>query len=202
MPSSIQADGQAATAPDPQSRPGRRRARMWSTDSTSRPSSHCPGESSPLATPPTRTINTRHASSAEKTQRTYHAAGVRFTAWCAIHGQTALQASPETITAFSPPEARGTSRSIPCTCAILPAPSPGSSARAVAGQGEGALVLDRLRFVLLTIRNTLAGLRDRRHCQSASPRHCHRARSSGSKHAKLCATRTAPSFIRPWRKND
>jgi hypothetical protein len=67
--------------------------RMWSTDSTSRPSSHCPGESSPLATPPTRTINTRHASRAEKTQRTYHAAGVRFTAWCAIHGQTALQAS-------------------------------------------------------------------------------------------------------------
>ena len=172
--------------------------RMWSTDSTSRPSSHCPGESSHLATPPTRTINTRHASRVEKTQRTYHAAGVRFTAWCAIHGQTALQAPPETITAFSPPrpaEPRGQ----------YPVPAPyylhlrRDQARAVAGQGEGALVLDRLRFVLLTIRNTLAGLRDRRHCQSASPRHCHRARSSGSKHAKLCATRTAPSFIRPWR---
>jgi hypothetical protein len=35
--------------------------------------------------------------------------GVRFTAWCAIHDQTVLQASSETIAAFPPLRAAATS---------------------------------------------------------------------------------------------
>jgi hypothetical protein len=60
-----------------------------------------------------------------------------------------------------------------------------------------ALVLDRPRSALLTIPDALAGLRDGHCSSSASPRHCGRARSPGSKHAKLCATRNGVEPYRP-----
>jgi hypothetical protein len=176
--------------------------RMWSTDSTSRPSSHLPGRV--VAFGDAADADHQYPTRVECRENTAHLPRRRGALHRLVRDPrpNRFAGLPGDNHRLLAAETRGTSRSIPCTCAILPAPSPGSSARAVAGQGEGALVLDRLRFVLLTIRNTFAGLRDRRQCQSASPRHCHRARSSGSKHAKLCATRTAPSFIRPWRKND
>jgi hypothetical protein len=57
------------------------------------------------------------------------------------------------------------------------------------------LVLDLPRSALLTIPDALPGLRDGRCSSSASPRHCGRARSPGSKYAKLCDTRMASSLI-------
>jgi hypothetical protein len=85
------------------------RPRTWSAGSTSGPFSHCPCRSSPLATPPTPSINPRRASRSENTRHAYRAAGVRFTAWCAIHDQTVLQASSETIATLPPLRAAATS---------------------------------------------------------------------------------------------
>jgi hypothetical protein len=48
----------------------------------------------------------RRASRAENTRRAYRAAVARFTDWCAMHGQTALPAAPETVAALLAAEAR------------------------------------------------------------------------------------------------
>jgi putative transposase len=48
----------------------------------------------------------RRASRSENTRRAYHSAVARFCGWCAIHGRTALPASPETVAAFLAAEAR------------------------------------------------------------------------------------------------
>jgi hypothetical protein len=48
----------------------------------------------------------RRASRSENTRRAYRAAVARFTDWCAVHGRTALPASPETVAAFLAAEAR------------------------------------------------------------------------------------------------
>jgi hypothetical protein len=48
----------------------------------------------------------RRASRSENTRRAYRAAVARFTGWCAVHGRTALPASPETVAAFLAGEAR------------------------------------------------------------------------------------------------
>ena len=48
----------------------------------------------------------RRASRAENTRRAYRAAVARFCDWCAVHDQTALPASPETVAAFLAAEAR------------------------------------------------------------------------------------------------
>jgi hypothetical protein len=48
----------------------------------------------------------RRASRSENTRRAYRSAVARFCDWCAIHGRTALPASPETVAAFLAAEAR------------------------------------------------------------------------------------------------
>jgi hypothetical protein len=151
-----------------------------------------------LATPPTPSINTRRASRSENTRHAYRAAGVRFTAWCAIHDQTVLQASSETIAAEGRsyfavntlrPHQAVMIRYLHLCRDQARAPSPVKE--------KTALVLDRPRSALLTIPDALAGLRDGHCSSSASPRHCGRARSPGSKHAKLCATRNGVEPYRP-----
>src|SRR5271166_6317519 len=47
----------------------------------------------------------RRASRSENTRRAYRSAVARFCDWCAMHGRTALPASPETVAAFLAAEA-------------------------------------------------------------------------------------------------
>ena len=124
----------------------------------------------------------RRASRAENTRRAYRAAVARFTGWCAVHGRTALPASPETVAAFLAAEARAELavntlrlRHAAIRYLHLLAGYPPPTAEAVVSTTfagirrahrrplgkKTALVLDRLRAAIETIPETLPGLRDR-----------------------------------------
>ena len=124
----------------------------------------------------------RRASRSENTRRAYRAAVARFTDWCAVHGQTALPAAPETVAAFLAAEARAElavntlrRRHAAIRYLHLLAGYPPPTAAAVVSTTfagikrayrrplgkKTALVLDRLRAAIETIPETLPGLRDR-----------------------------------------
>jgi integrase len=124
----------------------------------------------------------RRASRSENTRRAYRAAVARFCEWCAVHGRTALPASPETVAAFLAAEARAELavntlrlRHAAIRYLHLLAGCPPPTAAAVVSTTFGgikrahrrpldkktALVLDRLRAAILAIPETLPGLRDR-----------------------------------------
>ena len=90
------------------------------------------------------------------TRRAYRSAEVRFTRWCAIHGQTVLHASPERIAAFLTAEARG-NLAVNTLClgtkaVIRYVHLRRDQVRAPSQVKEKtASVLDRLRSALLTI---------------------------------------------------
>jgi integrase len=124
----------------------------------------------------------RRASRAENTRRAYRAGVARFTEWCAVHEQSALPASPETVAAFLAAEARAelavnTLRlrhaAIRYMHLLAGCPSPTAAAvvsttfagikrahRRPLGK-KTALVADRLHAALQAIPETLPGLRDR-----------------------------------------
>jgi integrase len=124
----------------------------------------------------------RRASRSENTRRAYRSAVARFTGWCAVHGRTALPASPETVAAFLAGEARAELavntlrlRHAAIRYLHLLAGYPPPTAEAVVSttfagirrahrrplNKKTALVLDRLRAAILAIPETLPGLRDR-----------------------------------------
>jgi integrase len=124
----------------------------------------------------------RRASRSENTRRAYRAAVARFTDWCAVHGQTALPASPETVAAFLAAEARAELavntlrlRHAAIRYLHLLAGCPPPTAAAVVSTTfagikrahrrplgkKTALVIDRLRAALQAIPDTLPGRRDR-----------------------------------------
>jgi site-specific recombinase XerD len=124
----------------------------------------------------------RRASRSENTRRAYRAAVARFTDWCAVHGQAALPASPETVAAFLAAEARNKLavntlrlRHAAIRYMHLLAGYPPPTAAAVVSttfagikrahrrplNKKTALVVDRLRAALRAIPQTLPGLRDR-----------------------------------------
>jgi integrase len=124
----------------------------------------------------------RRASRAENTRRAYRAAVARFTDWCAVHGRTALPASPETVAAFLAAEARSNLavntlrlRHAAIRYMHLLAGYPPPTAAAVVSTTfagikrahrrplgkKAALVLDRLLPAIEAIPQTLPGLRDR-----------------------------------------
>jgi integrase len=124
----------------------------------------------------------RRAARADNTRRAYRAAVAAFTEWCAMHRQTALPASPETVAAFLAAEAgRGLAvNTLRLRHAALrylhllagyppPTASPLVSAT-FAGirrahrrplRKKTALVVEPLRAALKAIPDTLPGLRDR-----------------------------------------
>ena len=61
--------------------------------------------------------NYRRAARADNTRRAYRAAGARFTEWCAVHRQTAVPASPQTVAVFLAAEAGKGLASTPYGCA-------------------------------------------------------------------------------------
>jgi site-specific recombinase XerD len=124
----------------------------------------------------------RRASRAENTRRAYRSAVARFCDWCAIHGRTALPASPETVAAFLAAEARNDLavntlrlRHAAIRYLHLLAGCPPPTAAAVVSttfagikrahrrplNKKTALVLDRLLPAIQAIPETLPGLRDR-----------------------------------------
>jgi len=124
----------------------------------------------------------RRASRSENTRRAYRSAVARFCDWCAMHGRTALPASPETVAAFLAAEAR---RSLAVNTLrlrhaairymhLLAGYPPPTAAAVVSTTFAGikrthrrplnkkaALVLDRLLPAIQAIPETLPGLRDR-----------------------------------------
>src|ERR1700756_155991 len=124
----------------------------------------------------------RRASRSENTRRAYRSAVARFCDWCAVHGQTALPASPETVAAFLAAEARAelavnTLRlrhaAIRYLHLLAGCPSPTAAAvvsttfagikrahRRPLGK-KTTLVVDRLREALQAIPETVPGRRDR-----------------------------------------
>jgi site-specific recombinase XerD len=124
----------------------------------------------------------RRASRSENTRRAYRSAVARFCDWCAIHGRTALPASPETVAAFLAAEARNDLavntlrlRHAAIRYLHLLAGCPPPTAAAVVSttfagikrahrrplDKKTALVLDRLLPAIQGIPETLPGLRDR-----------------------------------------
>jgi integrase len=124
----------------------------------------------------------RRASRSENTRRAYRSAVARFCDWCAIHGRTALPASPETVAAFLAAEARNDLavntlrlRHAAIRYLHLLAGCPPPTAAAVVSttfagikrahrrplNKKTALVLDRLLPAIRAIPETLPGLRDR-----------------------------------------
>jgi hypothetical protein len=124
----------------------------------------------------------RRASRSENTRRAYRSAVAKFTEWCAVHGRTALPASPETVAAFLAAEARAELavntlrlRHAAIRYLHLLAGYPPPTATAVVSttfagikrahrrprNKKTALVLDRLRPAIQAIPETLPGLRDR-----------------------------------------
>jgi integrase len=124
----------------------------------------------------------RRASRSENTRRAYRAAVARFTDWCAVHGRTALPASPETVAAFLAAEARSNLavntlrlRHAAIRYMHLLAGCPPPTAAAVVSttfagikrqhrrplNKKTALVLERLLPAIQAIPETLPGLRDR-----------------------------------------
>jgi integrase family protein with SAM-like domain len=124
----------------------------------------------------------RRASRSENTRRAYRSAVARFCDWCAVHGRTALPASPETVAAFLAAEARSelavnTLRLRHAAIRymhLLAGYPPPTAAAVVSNTFAGikrthrrplnkktALVLDRLLPAIQAIPDTFPGLRDR-----------------------------------------
>jgi site-specific recombinase XerD len=165
----------------------------------------------------------RRASRSENTRRAYRSAVARFCDWCAIHGRTALPASPETVAAFLAAEARAELavntlrlRHAAIRYLHLLAGHPPPTAAAVVSttfagikrahrrpvDKKTALVLDRLLAAIQAIPETLPGLRDRALLLVGFA-----AALRPSEIARLTlehATRHADGIelFLPWRKND
>jgi integrase len=165
----------------------------------------------------------RRASRSENTRRAYRAAVARFTGWCAVHGRTALPASPETVAAFLAAEARAALavntlrlRHAAIRYLHLLAGYPPPTAAAVVSttfagikrahrrplNKKTALVLDRLLPAIQAIPETLPGLRDRALLLVGFA-----AALRPSEIARLALAHVARhadgiELFLPWRKND
>jgi integrase len=166
----------------------------------------------------------RRVARADNTRRAYRAAVARFCDWCAIHSQTALPASPETIAAFLAAEAGGglavnTLRLRHAALRYLhllagyppPTASPLVSAT-FAGirrahrrplRKKTALVLEPLRAAVQAIpNNALPGLRDRALILVGFAAALRPSELARLEFAALTRHDDGIALLLPWRKND
>jgi site-specific recombinase XerD len=165
----------------------------------------------------------RRASRSENTRRAYRSAVARFCDWCAIHGRTALPASPETVAAFLAAEARGnlavnTLRLRHAAIRylhLLAGYPPPTAAAAVSTTFAGikrahrrpvnkktALVLDRLRAAVQTIPQTLPGRRDRALLLVGFAAALRPSEIAGLALDHVARHADGIELFLPWRKND
>jgi integrase len=165
----------------------------------------------------------RRAARAENTRRAYRAAVAVFTDWCAVHRQTALPASPETVAAFLATEAgRGLAvNTLRLRHAALrylhllagyppPTASPLVSAT-FAGirrahrrplRKKTALVLDPLRAAVAAIPDTLPGRRDRALLLVGFAAALRPSELAALSCDHLTRHNDGIALFLPWRKND
>jgi integrase len=165
----------------------------------------------------------RRASRSENTRRAYRSAVARYTDWCAVHGQTALPASPETVAAFLAAEARGELavntmrlRHAAVRYLHLLAGYPPPTAAAVVSttfagirrahrrplDKKAALVLDRLRAAIETIPPTLPGQRDRALLLVGFAAALRPSEIAGLVLEQVARHADGIELFLPWRKND
>jgi integrase len=165
----------------------------------------------------------RRASRSENTRRAYRSAVARFTDWCAIHGRTALPASPETVAAFLAAEARSNLavntlrlRHAAIRYMHLLAGYPPPTAAAVVSttfagikrahrrplNKKTALVLDRLLPAIQAIPDTLPGLRDRALLLVGFAAALRPSEIAGLALAHVAGHADGIELFLPWRKND
>ena len=165
----------------------------------------------------------RRAARADNTRRAYRAAVARFCDWCALHGQTAMPATPETVAAFLAAEA-GTGLAVN-TLRLRHAalrylhllagyPSPTASplvSATFAGirrahrrplRKKTALVLEPLRAAVQAIPDTLPGLRDRALILVGFAAALRPSELAALAMDSLTRHEDGVALLLPWRKND
>src|ERR1700756_3353366 len=165
----------------------------------------------------------RRASRSENTRRAYRSAVARFFDWCAVHGQTALPASPETVAAFLAAEARAELavntlrlRHAAIRYLHLLAGYPPPTAAAVVSTTfagikrahrrplgkKTALVLGRLLPAIPAIPETLPGLRDRALLLLGFGAGLRPSETAGLAFEHVARHADGTELFLPWRKND
>jgi integrase len=165
----------------------------------------------------------RRASRSENTRRAYRSAVARFTEWCAVHGRSALPASPETVAAFLAAEARAelavntlrlrhaAIRYLHLLAGYPPPTAAAMVSTTFAGikrahrrplDKKTALVLDRLLPAIQAIPETLPGRRDRALLLVGFAAALRPSEISGLTLEHATRHADGIELFLPWRKND
>jgi site-specific recombinase XerD len=165
----------------------------------------------------------RRASRSENTRRAYRSAVARFTKWCAVYGEAALPAAPETVAAFLAAEARAelavntlrlrhaAIRYLHLLAGYSPPTASAVVSTTLAGikrahrrpvNKKAALVLDRLRAAVATIPDTLPGRRDRALLLVGFAAALRPSEIAGLTLEHVTHHADGIELFLPWRKND